>query len=160
MANGSGFLIRKLPHEGMLGITAAHLCDSPFQNPFFTELRVNTHDGKKYKAEIVKSLTNIDICVLFIPKMKDVIALKVSPTPPQVGDPTHTVSAPLSIFRPGAILLFHGHYSGLISLHSDGHTIPTAPGSSGSPILNARGEIVGMTSAVMIGFNHFCISPR
>ena len=37
--------------------------------------------------------------------------------------------------------------------------IPVAGGSSGSPILNCDGQIVGMVSAVHRAFHHISISP-
>ena len=157
--NGSGVLIRKLPQRGMVGLTAAHLCDAPFKGISFTQIKVTAHDGRRYDARVIKSVAETDICIFYLSEMKEGSYLRMSETPPQVGDPAHTLSAPLSIFSPGASLIFKGYFSGRLRSDKDGYTIPTAPGSSGSPILNSHGRIIGMTSARFLGFENFCISP-
>lgn len=62
---------------------------------------------------------------------------------PQIGSDVYNVSAPLGIFGTGMVPMFHGTYIGHID---DNHfyTIPVKPGSSGSAVLNGKGEIVGI----------------
>lgn len=154
--SGSGFLVN---HErnGMFAITAAHSCDAPFKDAL-TSIQVTSYEGHKKEAYVVDSLPQFDICILYIPKMEGV-ALHIADEPPLVGDPVFTISAPLGIFSAGASLLFKGYYSGNMSNGIAGYTIPSAAGSSGSPILNEDGEVIGMTSAKMLRFENFCISP-
>ena len=62
------------------------------------------------------------------------------------------MAAPFGIFNPGMVLLMHGYYSGKDSRNIHFFTIPTRPGSSGSPILNADGEIVSVIHSAMRSF--------
>jgi hypothetical protein len=38
------------------------------------------------------------------------------------------------------------------------YTVPAAGGSSGSPLLNSEGRIVGVTHSVLIYFHHISVS--
>ena len=70
--------------------------------------------------------------------------ISVADRMPDIGDTVYSVASPLGIGGNSAAPHFNGQYSGC-----DGFTcyftLPAAPGSSGSLILNGRGEIVGMT---------------
>lgn len=156
--SGSGFLVEYDNEGGMFAITAAHSCKSPYVDGI-SLIEATSYDGVKRDAYVVKSVPEFDICILHIPKINHPV-LTISQEPPRVGDAVFTVSAPLGVFSAGALLMFKGYYSGLLSENIAGYTVPTAPGSSGSPILNQEGKVIGMTSAKMKRFENFCISPR
>ena len=156
--SGSGFLVDYDGNGGMFAITAAHSCNSPFKESV-SLIQVTSYDGVRRDAYVVESVTEFDICILHVPKINRPF-LPLAQRAPRIGEPVFTVSAPLGIFSAGALLMFKGYSSGAMSKVISGYTIPSASGSSGSPILNERGEVVGMTSAKMKGFENFCLSPH
>ena len=68
------------------------------------------------------------------------------------------IAAPSGIYAKNLVPLFSGYYVG------DAHgksifTLPASGGSSGSPVLNNSGDVIGMVSAVTTDFKHIVISP-
>ena len=60
--------------------------------------------------------------------------------------------------------IFEGIYSGIIpagkmlGIPLDAYTIPTKGGSSGAPIVNEDGKLIGMSIMARVGFENFVIS--
>ena len=126
----------------------------------FTDIR-----GKKFKLQkIIKSDKATDLAVVQIART-DIPALLLSEHAPRVKDKLYNIAAPTGMFEKGLVLFFEGRYmgisskSGISSLPVALTNIPVAGGSSGSPILNSCGEVVGMVSAVSRRFHHISISP-
>ena len=173
-STASGAVIRN-QFDGSYVLTAAHVCDdSGIQNyidSFFKseapELIKDvkkelvfigkTLDGTKYNINIVAQDAKNDICIVWV---KDLYkkALNVSPQPPEIGDKVYNMAAPLGIYHPGMIPLQEGLYNGQ-KRNADIYSIPAIGGSSGSPIVNHKGELVGMIHSVYRNFNHVSLSP-
>ncbi len=66
--------------------------------------------------------------------------------------------APNGISGVGIVPIMSGHYVGG-DAHTSIYTIPAHPGSSGGPILNASGEVLGIVSQINKDFHHIVISP-
>ena len=114
--------------------------------------------GKKYGARILWTDFFSDICVLWVPSMTEGIVVKVSPIPPSFGDPVMNLASPRGIAKPPYTLpIFEGKYCGA-DRHFAMYSIPTTRGSSGSPIFNKRGYLVGMTQARLINFSNIALS--
>jgi hypothetical protein len=64
-----------------------------------------------------------------------------------MGEKVYNLSAPRGIFGPGMLLMFDGYYAGIGYNNYMFFSLPTKPGSSGSPILNQKGELVSMIFA-------------
>ena len=140
-------------------LTAGHSCDTKTFLERFTstgveakvlghKMSVVTYYGKKYPATVVKIESQYDMCLLQIHGvMKHPRAVKVAKLPPRRGQRVYNLSAPLGIFSPKAVLTFDGLFAGYNNKGYALYTLPTKPGSSGSSILNAEGEIVGMIFA-------------
>jgi len=122
--------------------------------------------GKKYKGiKVIKSTKNNDLAILSIPR-NNVPALTVSTEPPKIGDKLYNVGAPAGTFGKNMVPFYEGRFLGHWKDRRTGFlspvmmtSIPVAGGSSGSPILNRHGHVVGMVSAVNRGFHHISISP-
>ena len=71
---------------------------------------------------------------------------------PSLGDVVYNMAAPFGIFGPKMVLLFEGYYSGKDYRNVYFFTVPTRPGSSGSPILNTKGEVISVIHSAMIRF--------
>ena len=85
--------------------------------------------------------------------------VSVSSSPPDIGERVFSMASPRAIFDPNMIPLFEGFYSGKAGEKRDAYTIPAQGGSSGAPIVNKRGEVVGIIVAKIGGLENFCVSP-
>tara|TARA_R110000824_G_scaffold54557_6_gene150586 strand:+ start:25105 stop:25938 length:834 start_codon:yes stop_codon:yes gene_type:complete len=159
----SGFVI-KVDKGGSYGVTAAHFCDTdvPSATPaityknFFTATSL---DGDEYKATVLASDIDNDICLIYIKGLVDAPALKISLVAPRPGDKVYNIAAPRGIWQPHMVPLFQGIYdgsSGKIAFYS----LPANPGSSGSMILNSKGELIGVLHSVYIRFPQIALSSR
>jgi S1-C subfamily serine protease len=142
--SGSGFCI-----EGGFVLTTADVLEG-MQNPFVT-----TRNGTRIKAMIVGMDIELNIGILRVPEESGLPALRF-------GDSTSV--------QPGHFALCIGNQNGLINslsplnvsgirdegTYSGVHVYPSliqvagtvGAGSSGSPLLNMRGEVIGMMAAV------------
>lgn len=171
---GSGAVFR---HSGdhTFVLTAAHVCESQRRaklieegkkDPtviFTAEKRLQTIalNGAEYDAEILSLDHEIDTCVLITERVGIPVA-QISKSPVQEGEKVWNVAAPLGLFDTNTVSILEGYYSGAMpNIERDAvlYSIPVAPGSSGSPIFNNRGEIVGMVHSVYTRFHHQSLSP-
>tara|TARA_Y100001973_G_C5208914_1_gene343849 strand:- start:13058 stop:13705 length:648 start_codon:yes stop_codon:yes gene_type:complete len=121
--------------------------------------------GRKYKLKkIIKSDKKSDLAIVSIDKV-NIPMLHISSTEPKLGEKLYNVAAPTGLFGKDLVGMYEGRYLGIMVDRSFGGLpmaitgIPVAGGSSGSPILNSDGYIVGMVSAVSRRFHHISISP-
>lgn len=172
---GSGAFIQGSQDSSYI-LTAAHVCEPNLGIRFDLYMSKNnlTEDDlqmyavnikeKMFKVETVVSDHKNDICVMKTDRKKSKHELKVSKTAPERSRMYYNMSAPLGIFQKDTVLLFDGLYAG--RLHLDGrsdfdtYTIPSAGGSSGSPILDSNGEVVGLVSMGPHSFKHITLSPK
>jgi S1-C subfamily serine protease len=159
----SGFVI-KVNKKGSYGITAAHFCDTevPPLTPtikyknFFLATSLN---GDEYKATVLESDIDNDICLIYIEGLVDVPVIKVSAIAPKAGDKVYNIGAPRGIWQPYMVPMFEGIYNGDSGKYAF-YSLPANPGSSGSMILNHKGELVGVLHSVYIRFPHIILSSR
>ena len=74
------------------------------------------------------------------------------------GDKIFNIAAPLGITGNELTLIFEGRYSG----HRNGwryYTVPARPGSSGSPVLNDKFQLIGTINIAMAGIESVGIGP-
>jgi len=145
-------------------ITAGHVCvfDAPTQTKtkgytFFVEpkvdIRVLDYWGKSHNATVVAVDNENDICIL---RSRGIWStpLPVARKMPNIGDRVTTIAAPRGIYYPKMVLRFDGYYVGVDDHGHAFFSTPTAPGSSGSVILNSRGEIVSVIHSAMRRFEN------
>ena len=137
-SSGSGFFVSK---SGYI-MTNAHVVDDS------DRLYVTTLDGDRIKAEIIDSNAKLDLALI-----KLVTGKKNFPTTRignsnnlRKGQPIIMIGNPLGAQYDHSVLTgiisgFNRH-NGLMQL-----SIPSYPGSSGSPIFNRQGKVVGVISA-------------
>jgi S1-C subfamily serine protease len=180
---GSGFLVATNDRASW-GITAGHLCvqeppqgatlvgpDGVEREPRIrSQIRVIWLGGEWHHAVVEEVHPNLDLCVLRLDNVRAPQIIEVAPRPPRLGDRVFVMSAPLGTFDPKGMLL---HFEGIYSGHTadipppmggapmifDAYTVPARGGSSGSPIMNTEGQLVGVTSVALRNFEHMCLSP-
>ena len=154
-SSGSGFVVAN-NSAGSLAITAEHVCSasSPGMD---IKIVLTDLDGNEYPAKVVAEDAKNDICML---KAKGLHrkAVQMSMVPPYPGDRLYNISAPLGIFDKQMVPILEGRYDG----ESNGsaiYSLPAAPGSSGSMVLNSRFEIVGLVHSLHIRFPTISLGP-
>jgi len=123
---------------------------------------VKNYKDKKFKIKkVTKTIKEFDLCILEIEGKYDSVS-KISNTQPKIGDPIFNIAIPEGIQYKGAIPIFTGIYTGKFknNISEDSYllSIPSSQGSSGSPVFNKEGEIIGLIYAAYTNFNHLSIS--
>ena len=105
-------------------------------------------NGSNYDAEVVLINTRFDLCLL---KISDVVVapliLQMADKDPLRGETVINMAAPHGLYWSGTVLIFKGQFSGYHTRGYSVYTIPTKPGSSGSPIINSQNKLVGVIFA-------------
>lgn len=144
-ATGSGFAIDNMQHI----ITNDHI----IAKGNGSTVTVETPDGRQMQATVVGRDANSDIAVLRVPPEAHLAPLTLAkPGGTRVGEPVLAVGSPLGL----AGTVTAGIVSALdrpVRLGNGRHTAVQTdasinPGNSGGPLVNARGEVVGVNTAI------------
>ena len=137
VSSGTGCIINK---SGII-LTSSHVVDNS------SYIEVTTSKGETYKAEIVKSEnTNSDLTLLKIKPKKPLPTIRL-------GD-SSMVKVGQKVLAIGNPFGFNGTLTtGIVSrIDYERNKIQTDaainPGSSGGPILNANGEVIGISQSI------------
>tara|TARA_Y100001937_G_C7082130_1_gene313520 strand:- start:45 stop:860 length:816 start_codon:yes stop_codon:yes gene_type:complete len=160
-SSGSGMVIFYQSRKAIL--TAAHVCKvdefdgmlGPLKGSKVA-LRAIDRDNKEFFINVIKYDVDLDICLLDANDLP-IKALNISSVRPVYGDRVYNISAPVGIADGEMVPLYEGFFFG----ESEGrafYSIPTIGGSSGSAILNIKGELVGMIHSVHYRFHHISLS--
>jgi len=178
-SSASGFIVghyRKIT----LVATSAHVCsfmvgeqinyfihDFNAQDPDWKLKERNSfilsdYKGRTYASTLLKLDLEADICILGSAKIP-LPELIISKNRPIIGEKYYNIAAPMGVWSSKMIPLFEGFYLGPMKLRNGRRTsyafsIPTKGGSSGSPILNSYGEVVGATHSAYRGFENLCMA--
>jgi len=162
---GSGFVV-KTTYKGSYVMTAAHVClaAAKYRNdPKYkikTKLKVETLSGRYFNARIVDYNSKIDACMMFVQDLvTDVETVAVADTSPKEGDKVFNIASPYGIHEYNIVPLFEGRFAGR-SQYDDMYVFPAAPGSSGSMILNEKGELIGLLHSVYVRMQVVVLSVR
>ena len=137
-SSGSGFFVSK---DGYV-MTNAHVVDGSDQ------LYVTTLDGDKVKAEIIDSNAQLDLALIrLITVKKNFPASRIGNSGNlKKGQPIIMIGNPLGSQYEHTVLT--GIISGLNRNNGSIQlSIPSYPGSSGSPVFNNQGQVVGVMRA-------------
>jgi S1-C subfamily serine protease len=161
-AVGSGFIV-EITNEGSYVMTASHVCKENLAHYFPNtkiniQLQVETLDGREYDAELLTHDPNIDACLMFVQNLvANIEEVKISNTPPKEGDKVYNIASPYGIKYKNVVPIFEGRYIGQRGDQAF-YTFDAAPGSSGSMILNDRGQLIGLLHSVFVKMNVITVS--
>ena len=161
MASASGTVVGH--HKGKSYIlTARHFCDEETKG-YIDVIDAHTQKMESVETKILAKSRKFDACILESPKLP-VKAIPMANFKPNIGEKVYNLAAPQGVFGEDLVMLFEGFYSGVLKsdgLHNpdaDIYSLPANPGSSGSPILNSRGMLIGMVWAIHSRFHHITLS--
>ena len=177
--SGSGSIVKHKDKVSFI-LTAAHVCTLAYEaqiKSIFPFYQKRTHkimwqsvldfhdiDGKKHGAIPLVWSTAYDTCIMVTPRI-DAPSLKLSFRPPTPGEKIYYMGFPRGIGGGKFIPTFSGYYIGMKTLSdweargkAAGYSIPIAPGSSGSAVLNINGDIIGMLHAYYARFDNIGLS--
>ena len=178
-SSASGFIVGH-DRELSLVATSAHVCTvmSRKQINYFirdydprnldwkvdekSSFILNDYKGRAYAAIPIEYNLRADICILATAKIP-VPFLQISKRDPLIGEKYYNIAAPMGLWSTKMIPLFEGFFLGRMKTHSGqdlsyAFSIPTKGGSSGSPILNSNGEVVGAIHSAYRGFENLCMA--
>jgi len=139
VSQGSGWLIS----ESKI-VTCYHVIDGAGR------IEAVTSDHRKIKVlGIASSDEEGDIAILAIEPQKGIKPLALAPSLPQVGERVYVIGSPLGLeasVTEGIVSSIRPQSSGVNLLQ---FTAPVAPGSSGSPVFNEKGEVVAMVTMMI-----------
>jgi len=163
-ATSTGSIIKK-SRTGSYILTTGHTCNPAFGVPFGiknifirqTTLAVDS-EMKTHKTITVDFDSKLDICILHT-KTLNAPLIKINyNNPPKQGDVAYNYAATYGVFGKRTIPILEGRFSGFIWGFAL-YTIPAIGGSSGSPIFDAKGSLIGMIHSVHSRFHHLSFSP-
>lgn len=143
--------------NGTWVLTAGHVCANAQQA--MGEMMLMSNDGELRPVRRWVLSNNPDLCVILTEDTWGV-PVNFSAVEPRRGDKVWSQAAPRGIFMAGAPLLFEGTWSGVSKAGNVIVTMPCAPGSSGSSLLNERGEIVGVVHSTALNFGEIAIATQ
>jgi len=162
-ASGSGFIV-KITYEGSYVMTASHVCvEDKSQYIGGVEVAaesvlVETLDGRTYTAKVLDHDPDIDVCLMFAENLTSKVkAVRIADSPPKEGDKVFNIASPYGIHYNNVVPIFEGRYIGIKGKQSY-YTFDAAPGSSGSMIINDKGELIGLLHSVFIKMNVVVVS--
>jgi len=123
---------------------------------------LSDYKGRGYKAIVLKYDFKSDICILGTASIS-LPAFIISKHKPLIGEKYYNIASPRGIWGPGLVPLFDGFYLGAIKTRRDRElsymfSIPAVGGSSGSPVMNSYGELIGVIHSAYHGFPHLSLA--
>lgn len=141
-------------------LTAKHFCEATGQK-FVDVINIHTHKMVNAKAEIVAMAEDIDACIVSTERVQ-IRPILLAINAPEIGEKVFNMAAPQGVFGEDLVLLYEGFYSGKLIEEAgetaDIYSLPANPGSSGSPIIDSHGRLIGVVFAIHSRFHHITLS--
>ncbi len=159
MSTASGAIIQHDKDKSYI-LTAKHFCEETGAK-YIDQINIHTHKMENAKAEVIAMAKDIDACIMTT-KRVDAKTLTLANDGPEIGEKVYNMAAPQGVFGEDLVLLYEGFYSGKLMENdnntSDIYSLPANPGSSGSPVINGRGKLIGVVWAIHSRFHHITLS--
>jgi len=163
---GSGLIISNSVEASYI-LTAAHVCKNKMPDQIAiddmsysisTKRSVEIFDfhGNHHDASVLHADDIHDVCILRSDGVWGT-PVRVAKEMPAQGEQVFNLAAPYGVYAPNMVLTFQGYYSGTDFFNNEIFTIPTRPGSSGSPIFNSKGELISVIHSSHRNFENIAI---
>jgi S1-C subfamily serine protease len=163
-ATSSGSVVRTYPHGSYI-LTTGHSCDPKaimYDLGGGLKIKQTTYlidiNGVKHNTKTININNKLDTCILYSSSVSRAPVRVERNDAPEWGDKIYNMAAPVGMFNTRTVPILEGRYSG----HKWGfslYTVPAIGGSSGSPLFNHRGKLVGMIHSVHTRFHHLSFGP-
>ena len=170
--SASGYVVKVDKNNNIYALTAAHWCEPVTKNELYDSTEL-VFDGMPIIGHFVSFMGNnfkikkyvmdpaTDLCLIKFKSKYSNYAKNINVTKfdPAIGDKVYTISAPMWSHEDE----FRQHYTGFSSGCDDyecAFTIPATYGSSGSAVINEKGEIISIISRAAVGFNNYAIGAK
>ena len=150
-SSGSGVAVAHVGDKTVI-MTAGHICKAvlvPGVNS--SEFMIWNREGKGLYSSIISISPHFDLCLLSVDEILPIA--RIAKKSPSSGEKIYYSGYPAGFYLPGVMHHFEGYMAGVDPVGDHLYNIPATGGSSGSPVYNKRGEIVGILSAVMVEFH-------
>jgi len=141
-------------------LTAEHFCDPAGSiSAVFTvgeessDFWITDYKGVSQPADLIYSDSFLDLCLLRS-KIEIESEIALSYKSPKMGEKVYALSAPHGMQENDITFHFEGSFSGCNSTNICFFTIPATSGSSGSLVLNKKGDVIGMIQMTIVGFEN------
>jgi len=161
MSSASGAVIGHNKDKSYI-LTARHFCDGEGKQ-WIDVFHAHTQKAESVVVKVLAKHKKMDACILEGPRL-NVKKLHMAGSKPEIGEKVYNLAAPQGIFGEDLVMLYEGFFSGvlkgdgLINPDADIYSLPANPGSSGSPIIDGRGKLIGMVFAIHSRFHHITLS--
>ena len=167
---GSGTIIKKDALNTASILTVGHLCHEYFlsvekRGIERNILKIYNNKMESYGAMVKNYYLKNDICLLEVEHYDDEIE-KISIRKDAIipGEEIFNIGAPTGLFSYNMVNRFRGFYAGNIALGDANNlknvfNFPAVEGSSGSPIFDDEGLLIGIVSMFSKDFNYIILSP-
>lgn len=145
-------------------LTAGHVCNKDDYKNYIgvdhlkVKYRITDSLGITHKARLFKLDKDNDICLLQVKRLA-LPAIPIRFSGPEHWEKVYNLSNPTGFSGKNYVPLLEGRYSGF-NAHRMVFTVPAIGGSSGSPVFDKNGKLVGMIIAVHMKFPMISFSPH
>jgi S1-C subfamily serine protease len=156
-STGTGAVV--LYNKQKVVLTAAHICNQKrIVKEYGYYFKAIDRTNKEYIISTIKYDDKADICILgSVSGELEPAYIKISLKAPEYAENSYNLAAPAGIIEGEMVPIFQGLFFGKVQGDAY-YSIPAVGGSSGSPILNSKGELIGMIHSVHYRFHHLSLS--
>jgi len=168
----SGVVLAHFTDDKTYILTAGHVCESVDMIPpdiFYTfqkqgetilvepVIEIFDYSGISHTAKVHAISMHNDLCLM---DADDVWTdgVYLADAMPIRGERVFNAAAPSGMYSPNNVLIFEGFYTGYDRSNDYYFTVPARPGSSGSPILDQNGDLIGVIHSASRTFENVGIS--
>ena len=171
--SASGYIVKVDKKNNILyAVTAAHWCEPVKKEELYdiTELNFDAMPliasyanfmGNVYRIKKISIDYRNDICLIEFNSdyAKYAKNINVAKSIPDIGEPVYAIAAPEWSHVDEIRQHYTGKFAGCDNFTCS-FTLPATYGSSGSAIINKRGEIISIISMASVDFNNYTLGPK